>query len=288
MPAFALVDSHVHLWNPQQFLIPWLSEAGILERSYLTADYWALSGHVDIAAFVYVEVDVDPHYALLEAEWVNTQAAAEPRLQAIVAHAPLEHGAHVASYLDALRAIGPRIKGVRRLLQDEADPNFCLQDSFIHGVQLLTRYNFSFDICIKHQQLAAVIELVKRCPDVDFILDHIGKPTIAHHLHEPWRTQMRSLAALPNVMCKISGVVTEAEHTRWTEADIEPYISHVINVFGEDRVMFGSDWPVVRLASEYERWVACLDRLTAGMSTLAQRKLWADNARRAYKMVNDE
>ena len=221
-------------------------------------------------------------------EWAHAQAAEEPRLQAIVAHAPVEHGTKVAGYLAALDAIGPRIKGVRRLLQGEADPNFCLQDSFIHGVQLVAHYNFSFDICIKQHQLAAVIELVRRCPEVDFILDHIGKPNIAHGLHEPWRTQMRSLAALPNVMCKISGVVTEAEHTRWTEADVEPYISHAIDVFGEDRVMFGSDWPVVRLASEYERWVACLERLTAGMSEQAQRKLWSENARRAYKMVSSK
>ncbi len=288
MPAFSIVDSHVHLWNPQHFRMPWLAGAGILERPYLPADYRALTSAIDIAAFVYVEVDVAAHYSLLEAQWVNALASEEPRLQAIVAHAPLEHGPQVESYLAALRAIGSRIKGVRRLLQDEANPDFCLQDDFIQGVQLLPRYNFSFDICIRHHQLGAAIELVRRCPEVRFILDHIAKPDIAHQLHEPWRSQMRSMAELPNVVCKISGVITEAHHSIWSLADIEPYISHAIDVFGEERILFGSDWPVVRLASEYERWVETLDTITISMSETARHKLWAANAQRAYRMVNGE
>lgn len=283
MPPFPIVDSHVHLWNPERFLMPWLSGSDVLGRSYLPSDYRSLTGNVDIEAFVYVEVDVEPHYALLEAQWVNSLATDEPRLQAIVAHAPLEHGRHVDSCLAALHTIGPRIKGVRRLLQGEANPDFCLQDSFMTGVQLLPHYDFSFDICIRHYQLEAATELVRRCPEVSFILDHIAKPDIAARLRDPWYAQMRSLASLPNVVCKISGVITEANHQSWTAEDIAPYIGHALDVFGEDRVLFGSDWPVVRLAAEYERWVETLDRLTANLSATARQKLWVENARRAYR-----
>lgn len=284
MPNFPLVDAHVHLWNPQHFAIPWLADSGILERLYLPADYRTFTGCVDISAFVYVEVDVAPQYALLEAQWAHALAAAEPRLQAIVAHAPLEYGSRVASYLAALRMVGPRIKGVRRLLQSEADPHFCLQDSFIQGVRLLPSYDFSFDICIKHDQLQAATELVRRCPEVDFVLDHIAKPDIRNKRLDPWREQLANLAQLPNVVCKISGVVTEAHHRHWTVEQIAPYIMHALDVFGEDRILFGSDWPVVRLAAEHERWVEALETLTSGMSDVARQKLWAENARRVYKL----
>jgi L-fuconolactonase len=133
--------------------------------------------------------------------------------------------------------------------------------------------------------MASVIELVRRCPKISFILDHIGKPDIKQHVLDPWRAQMRELAALPNVICKISGAVTEADHDRWTAENLRPYIEHALDVFGEDRVAFGGDWPVVLLASSYQRWVETLDGLTIGLSEAAKRKLWAENAKRFYRFA---
>ncbi len=205
------------------------------------------------------------------------------RLQGIVAYAPVEYGEQCRSYLQALVTHGPLIKGVRRLLQGEADTDFCLRPGFVRGVQLLAEFGLSFDICIRHHQLAAATELVRRCPDVSFILDHIAKPDIENKQLEPWRAQIAELAALPNVMCKVSGVVTEAG-SQWTKDDIAPYVGHVLDVFGEDRVAFGSDWPVVLEASEYRRWVATLDALTTDLSLGARQKLWAENARRFYRL----
>jgi L-fuconolactonase len=196
----------------------------------------------------------------------------------------MEDAAVVRTILEDLIATSPRIRGVRRLIQAEPDPDFASRPEFIEGVRLLPEFGLSFDICIKHHQLPASIQLVRACPETSFILDHIAKPDIRARLLEPWREHMAALASLPNVMCKISGVVTEADQANWTIDDIEPYISHAFSVFGEDRVMFGGDWPVVTLASEYRRWVETLAELTRNLSASAKSKLWRDNARRAYRL----
>jgi len=284
MPEVPVVDSHVHLWDPTHFAMPWLAGDPIIDVPFGPADYRQHTAGVPVEAYVYLEVDVAPYYALLEAQWAAARAAEDPRLQAIVAHAPLEYGERCRAYLDALVGVSPLVKGIRRLLQGESDPEFCLQADFVRGVKLLPDYGLSFDLCIRHTQLPAIIALVRQCPQVDFVLDHIGKPEIAAHRLDPWREGIRNLAAFPNVSCKMSGFVTEADAAHWTPDDLAPYAAHILESFGEDRVMFGGDWPVVLRASSYRRWVDTLDALTAGLSDTARRKLWADNARRFYRL----
>ena len=284
MPDFPIVDAHLHLWDPQHFAIRWLEGDATLNQRFTPTEYAEHSQGIAIEAMVYLEVDLDPHCALLEPRWVAARALEDPRIQALVAHAPVEHGQRARSFLDALVATTPLVKGVRRLLQSEPEVDFCLRPDFVRGVQLLAEYDLSFDICIIHTQLAAATELVRRCPQVSFMLDHLGKPNIKGRQLDPWRAQMRELAALPNVICKVSGAVTEADRERWTSADLRPYVEHAIEVFGEDRVAFGGDWPVALLASSYRRWVETLDELTAGLSAAARRKLWAENAKRFYRI----
>jgi L-fuconolactonase len=284
MPDFPIVDTHLHLWHPQHFRMSWLDGSALLNQPYGLDEYREHTAGIDIAAMVYLQVDVEPPYGLLEAQWAAERAQEDSRLQGIVAYAPVEYGEQVRAFLAALVAIGPRVKGVRRILQSEPDPQFCLRPGFVRGVQLLPEYGLSFDICIYHHQLAGVIELVRRCPDTSFILDHVAKPNIKEHLLDPWRAQIAELAGLPNVVCKISGMVTEADHQHWQAEDLRPYVEHVLVAFGPDRVMFGGDWPVVLLASEYRRWVATLDALTADLSSETKRKLWADNARQVYRL----
>lgn len=284
MPETPIIDAHVHLWDPQRLRIPWLDGNATLNRPFGLAEYAAHTAGLPVEGFVYVQVDVAPAYALTEVRLVAEQAAADPRLQAIVAFAPLEDGLRVRSYLDDLVRLSPLVRGVRRLTQGEADPAFCLRPGFVEGVRQLPDYGLSCDLCIVHPQLGPTIELVRRCPEVAFMLDHIAKPGIRAGELEPWGAQLAELAALPNVVCKLSGVVTEAEYDSWTPESIAPYIAHALAVFGEERVAFGSDWPVVLLASEYRRWVATLEALTSELTPSAQRKLWAENARRFYRL----
>jgi L-fuconolactonase len=285
MPDFPIIDAHLHLWDPQHFRMSWLDGNQLLNQRYGLDEYRQHTAGITIEAMVYLQVEVEPPYALLEARWVADRAREDPRLRGIVAWAPLEYGERARAFLEALIDVDPRVKGVRRIIQFEPDLEFCLRPDFVRGVQLLPEYGLSFDICIDHRQLSNTIELVRRCPDTSFILDHVGKPNIKDHVLEPWRSQIQELAALPNVICKISGMVTEADHQRWTIDDLAPYVAHVLEVFGEDRVAFGGDWPVAVQAASYARWVETLDELTAHLSPEAKRKLWAENARRFYRLA---
>jgi L-fuconolactonase len=284
MPNFAIVDTHVHLWDPQYFRMSWLDNNTIINARFMGEEFTQHTRDVAVEAMVYVEVAVEPQYSLLEAQYINTVARQLPKLKGIVAAAPVEFGEQTRAYYSALTAIGPRIKGVRRLFQGESDANFAIRPNVVRGLELLAEYGLSFDICIFHHQLPAAIELVKKVPQVQFILDHVAKPDIKGHRLDPWRQQMTEMAKLPNVVCKISGMTTEADHAAWQPEDLVPYIDHVIAVFGEDRVMFGGDWPVSLQSTNYTEWVTTVDALTASLSDKAKRKLWVDNARRVYRL----
>jgi len=283
----SIIDSHVHLWDPRTFRMAWLDSEPSIRQPFLPMDFAAHTEGLPVEGFVYLEVDVAPHYALSEPRWVIEQAQTAthaPKLFGVVAHAPLEYGNQARQYLHELTSISPLVKGVRRLLQGESDLNFCLREQFLRGVQMLPEFNLSFDICIKHAQLKPVIEMVRRCPQTQFILDHIAKPDIARSMIDPWRDDISALAALPNVVCKLSGMVTEASHTAWSIEDLRPYVQHVIAQFGADRIMFGGDWPVCLLASSYTCWVQTLQQLTSHLSESDSQKLWHDNAQRVYKL----
>ena len=284
MPNFPIIDAHVHLWDPSRYAIPWLERVPALNTRHELAEYNAATAGLKIEAFVYEEIDILPDYRLLEVRQADAYAAADPRLQGIVASAPLEQGEQAREFIKALVAESPLVRGVRRLLQGEADPAYCLRPGFVKGVALLAEFDLVFDICVTHPQLASAVELVRQLPEVTFVLDHIGKPAIRDGLLDPWRRDIEHLAALPNVVCKMSGVVTEAKWDSWTIEDVAPYVLHVLETFGEDRVMYASDWPVATQATTYRRWVDTLDALTVDWSEAALRKLWAENARAAYQL----
>ncbi len=283
MPPVPVVDAHVHLWDPQQLRIPWLDTSDLLNRPYGLAEYRAHTVGLEVAAMVYVQVEAARAYSLTEASLVAAMAVAEPRLKAIVAYAPLEDGLRARSYLADLVRISPLIKGVRRITQGEADPSFCLRPDFVAGVRLLAEYGLSCDLCIAPHQLGPAIELVRSCPEVSFMLDHLASPPLGTEAMEAWRVQMAELAGLPNVCCKVSGVVTVANHEAWQISDIAPAIEHALRVFGEDRVAYGSDWPVVLRAASYQRWAEALAAVTDQLSQEAQLKLWAANGARFYR-----
>jgi L-fuconolactonase len=283
MPQFPLIDTHVHLWDPARLRYPWLAGVPKLNRPHLVADFDRARGPVQVGKMVFVECGRDPRDAQAEAEWVAGLARNEPRLRGIVAHAALEQGDAINDALVRLAAL-PLVRGVRRLLQEEKDDAFCLRPDFVRGVQALHAHGLSFDLCIYHRQLASVIKLVRQCPDVSFVLDHIGKPAIKAGTLDPWRAELRELAQLENVWCKISGLVTEADHAAWTAADLRPYIDHTIACFGFDRVMFGGDWPVSTLASDYPRWVATLDEALKGCSPDELHRLYVRNAEDFYRV----
>jgi L-fuconolactonase len=283
MPSFPIVDSHVHLYDPAHLRYSWLKRVPKIDRRYDLADFDRCRGAVAVDKIVFAEVWVDPGLHIEEAAWVQQLADADPRLCGMVAHAPLENGAAVAADLDKLKEF-PILRGIRRLIEIEHDPSFCLEPGFLHGVRLLPRYGLTFDICVKHWAMVFALELVRRCPDVQFVLDHIGKPGIRQGLREPWWSQIRELARMPNVVVKLSGVVTEADHARWTKDEIKPYVAHVLDCFGFDRCMYGSDWTVSELTHHYPQWVEILDEVIHGCSEAEARHLYRGTAERVYRV----
>lgn len=273
-----LIDSHVHFWNPDQLNYDWLKGINALNRAFLPADYMSAHDTHTVEGIVFVEASADA--PLEEVQWIETLDAP---IKAIVANAHLEHEKGRTQLLEAY-AQRPLVKGIRRNYQDEPT-GFALQPEFIEGIRSLRNYNLSFDICIKSHQLGETIELVRQLPDNQFVLDHIAKPAIINNEFEGWSKQLHQLAKFENVTCKLSGIITEADHSRWTPDQITPYIMETINAFGIDRVMFGSDWPVVRLAGSFTQWTTVLASAIANLSPDEQQKLLMDNAARVYRIT---
>ena len=283
MPTHPIIDTHVHLWDPQLIRYPWLSEVPKLNRPYLLSDYRAAIQGVDVESMVFVQCDAQFSAFRQEAGWVAGLAKIEPRIEALVAWAPLEKGAAVREDLVDLKQHA-LLRGIRRIIQSEPDLEFCLRPAFLDGVRALQEFDLSFDICIDHRHLANVLRFVERVPAVPMILDHIAKPDIRSGQLQPWGQQMRELARFEHVCCKISGVATEADHQHWTREQLKPYIELAVEAFGFDRVMFGGDWPVSTLAIRYAEWIDVLDEMLHGVDEADQRKSWHDNAARIYRI----
>jgi L-fuconolactonase len=283
MSASSIVDSHVHLWNPAQFRYAWLDGLPALNRAFLPADFSSVSANANVRKMIFVECGCEPTQSLAEVNWISNLAECEQRLKGIVAHAPLETGETVRDNLKKLAA-NPLVKGIRRNLQGELDTEFCLQPEFLTGVKLLAEFGYTFDLCIRHDQLPMAAKLVRRAPRVTFVLDHFGKPDVSAKKAEPWATNLKMLAALSNVVCKISGLTTEADWKNWQPDDLKCYFETVVEVFGFDRILFGGDWPVATLATSYDRWVETVreNLLFASETDLA--KLFQTNAERIYRV----
>ncbi len=283
MPNFPIVDTHLHIWNLGRLRYPWLDGVPMLNKSHLIEDYRRACGPVAVAKIVFLQCECDFAQFQQEADWVTEVSRADPRIRGIVPWAPLEKGEAAGEALAKLAA-NPLVKGVRRIIQFEADQEFCLKPAFVRGVQSLPVHGLSFDLCINHRQLANTIKLVRQCPQVRFILDHIGKPDIKAGLLDPWRAELRELARMENVWCKLSGLVTEADFAKWKPADLKPYIDHVIECFGFDRMMFGGDWPVSTQATDYPRWVATLDDALRGCTPDELHRVYVRNAEHFYRI----
>lgn len=279
-----IVDAHLHLWDPARLRYPWLAGNELLHRPYLPGDFRRASADCDVEAMIFVQCEAEPGQYLLEAEWVAALAEHEPRIAAIVAWAPLELGAPARASLEQLAQL-ELVRGVRRIVQFEPDPEFCLQPDFIQGVKLLAEFGLTFDICTDWSRLPYVVRFARAVPGVRMVLDHIGKPPIAAGFLEPWATHLRELAHLPHVWCKMSGVATEADHSNWNDSQLAPYIDTAIQAFGCERLMFGGDWPVSTQAIDYRRWVELLQRALAGASTADRDRFWRRNALDFYGLA---
>lgn len=236
---------------------------------------------MNVGKIVFVEAWPDPGQGLSEARFVAALAADDRRIGGLVANVSVKDADELRASLKALDEISG-VHAVRHLIEGNTDPSICLEPEFVAGVQNVGAAGLVFDICVKNWGLAFVTELVLRSPDTVFVLDHIGKPAIRHALREPWWSEIARLAKCPNVYCKISGVITEADHQNWTVEQVRPFIEHTIECFGMERVMFGSDWPVSELTHRYQDWVEILDEILVSASTDELRRFYRGTAISVY------
>ena len=270
------VDAHQHFWQYSEAEYGWISDPmAAIRRDFLPGDLFPLLVETGIDATVAVQA----RQSLEETDWLLDLAETHDWIAGVVGWVPLvSAGAHQTLDKMAARA---KLKGVRHVLQAEPD-EYMRREDFHAGIALLRRYSLTYDVLVLERQLPAAIQFVDRHPGQPFVLDHIAKPLIAAHELEPWRTRIRELARRPHVCCKLSGMVTEASFDTWTVEDLRPYIETVLECFGPERLMFGSDWPVCSVASSYGRWVSLVREFTAELSMDERTAVFGGNAARFY------
>ena len=279
-----VIDTHAHFWNVETLRYPWIETGSLFDRTFSLEDYLRSSAQarVPLSGMIFIEADADPSCSLREARWVQELAASDSRIRGIVARVALSERVSVAADLDALAAI-PLLKGVRDNIQGHA-PGFAVQTWFVQGVRAIGGRGLHFELCLKHHQLGETLELARRCPEVPLVLDHCAKPDIRKAEREPWLSQIRQLAALPNVVCKISGLVTEADWERWQPEEVLWYARQAIEAFGPTRILFGSDWPVCEVAGGLAKWFRAVEILTASWSSADKESFFCRNAERVYRL----
>jgi L-fuconolactonase len=283
MQEIPIIDTHLHLCNQYKFQYRWLELIPNLNTSYFLEDYNRATAALNIDGMIFMEYVADSwEQSVEEAIWVYELSQSDHRIKGIIARAPLHTGERCRGYLERLKA-NPLVKGIRQVLQSEP-LDFCLKPKFIEGIKLLSEYDWFGHICITHKHMPFVNKLIEKCPDVQFVLDHMGKPNIRDNVLEPWKTDLNALSRFPNTVCKVSGMITEADLKSWTREDLKPYIDHAIENFGFDRLMFGGDWPVCTLAGTYTEWAAALDWALKNYSKGDRKKLLHDNAIRLYQL----
>jgi len=238
------IDAHHHLWRYDAEAFGWIDPASAIARDFDTDALAAAlaSRNIDGAIAVQARQVPDETRMLLDA------AARCPAIRGVVGWIDLR-AEDIAARLAAEAT--PLLVGYRQVVQDEPDAGFLLDDAFVRGVRAVAAQGLRYDLLVDHRQLATVPALLDRVGEGRFVLDHAAKPAIAAGGWQPWAERLAAVAACPGVMCKVSGLVTEADHARWTADDLERYLDHVFALFGPARLMWGSDWPVCLLAAEY-------------------------------------
>ena len=277
-----IVDAHQHLWDLDLFHYSWLDSLPQLNRSYRMTDYLAATEGLDVVKSVHLEADVDEAYMLDETRHLLALADQPDNPLAGIVACGRPESENFRFFLDKI-AGHPKLKGIRRILHTQPD-ELGQGETFRRNVAGLADYGLSFDICVLARQLPIAVELVSRCPDVVFILDHCGVPRVKEKELDPWRAHITEIAKYSNVSCKVSGIVAYADPQGWTAADLKPFVEHVIASFGWDRVLFGSDWPVCTLLASYRQWVTALQEIEQGASQANKNKLFHDNAARIYRL----
>ena len=270
------LDAHQHFWSYDAAHYPWIPPGSPLHRSWLPDDLAVLQKPLGLDGSIAVQA----RQVIEESDWLLGLADQHETVKGVVGWVDLRAD-RVEADLERL-AQHPKFVGVRHVVQEEPDDDFMLGQDFQRGISKLAAYGLTYDILIYPKQLAAAIRLTENFPAQPFVLDHIAKPLIKAGALEPWATQLRRLAHLPNVHCKVSGMLTEADHRAWTPEQFRPYLDVVFEAFSPSRLMYGSDWPVCLFAGSYEQSFRLVDDYTRSLTDAERAGLFGGNAAAFY------
>jgi L-fuconolactonase len=280
--SFKIVDTHVHFWDLNRFGYFWLKpEYGILYQTYLPEQIRAEMDKAGVSQGIFVQAN----HLLEENDWVLDLAKTHTWIAGMVGWVDLTH-AHVGDVLDAY-VRHPRFKGVRHLIHEEPDDRWLLRADLQPGLHALAERGLTFDLVALPRHLPYLPEVISRHPGLNFVIDHMAKPPIASGDLDSWARDLEAVSAFPNVMCKVSGLITEATPKAWTPEELKPAIQVGVDLFGFDRLMFGGDWPVSLLASSYQQVVGATRAALPDASQEALAKFWSGNATRFYRLGDE-
>ena len=274
-----MIDSHQHFWKVGRFDYPWMSsDLGVLYRDYLPNDLAPIIQRNGVKQTVLVQAS----NSIAESRWLLELADANGFIAGVVGWVDLM-SADVDAQLDELCA-HPKFKGVRHLVESEPDDTWLVQPAVLSGLEKLAARGCSYDLLVHTRHLRYVPRIVESCPELRFVVDHMAKPPIARNEIDEWAEAMRPVASYPNIHCKLSGLVTEANWTSWRVEDLRPYVDTALELFGAERMMFGSDYPVCLLASSYDRVLESFQKLLQDLSAADREKIFSTNAQKFYRI----
>jgi L-fuconolactonase len=274
-----IVDSHQHFWQVGRFDYPWMSsEVAVLCRDYLPSQLQPILAANGVAKTVLVQAS----NSIAESRWLLTLADENPFIAGVVGWADLTHP-EVDIQLEELSA-HPKFKGIRHLVESETADDWLTQPAVLQGLRKLADHDMSYDLLVHTRHLPYVRRVAGHCPDLRLVIDHLAKPPIARGEFKEWSQQLSPLAAFKNVHCKLSGLVTEANWNAWQTDDLRSYVDYVLDLFGPDRMMFGSDHPVCLLAASYERVLESFLEILHDLNDDQRNKVFAQNATNFYRL----
>ncbi|MBB6480688.1 amidohydrolase family protein [Spirochaeta isovalerica] len=272
-----IIDAHHHLWQYNNREFGWIDESmSVLRNNFSMEDFRKETAFASEVKSIVVQA----RQSLEETEWLLSLSESDNTIAGVVGWVPLRSPV-IRDHLDRMKNRGG-LTGVRHVIQDEPDRDFMLRNDFNNGVSALKDFNLTYDILVKEKQLPETVAFVKKHGNQPFVIDHIAKPDIKNRSFDYWARYMGELASFPNVSCKLSGLVTEADWTKWSPEDLKPYIERMLELFSPRRLMFGSDWPVCLVAGGYEKWFKTLDSFLSELSESEREGIYSGNAAEFY------
>ena len=274
-----MIDSHQHFWQVGRFEYPWMtSDLGVLYRDYLPDELAPILSRNGVEKTVLVQAS----NSVAESRWLLNLAEENRFIAGVVGWVDLM-SVEIDAQLDELTAHS-KFKGVRHLVESEPDDDWIAQPAVLSGLRRLSTYGLSYDLLVHTRHLKYVPQVAESCPELALVIDHVAKPPIAKNEIKEWSQGLKPLASYPNVHCKLSGLVTEANWTSWQTDDLRPFVEFALESFGVERLMFGSDYPVCLLASTYDRVLESFQEILKSLGDADREKIFSENAARVYRV----